>query len=273
MIPAISSPRIVLLSLVLGGLACRLEAQDLAPASLAGRTAVGVIVSGTGDLAAQGGFRLAFAATGSTYTLRPLSALVAASSGSYAYGRISPTGGRIVLSDAEVGATLVHALAFTSPTTATYSLSGPRGTQSGTLVLEDATAPTGSLVNLSVRAQVLNGSQVIPGLSLDVPTRVLIRAGGPALAAFGVPGTLPNPRLTVYAGASVVSSNDDWWVTPANASEVREAAAKAGAFAFSEGSRDAAVVLDLGPGNYTIVVAGDAGTAGEVLVEVYRVPR
>lgn len=273
MMPAISFPRIALLFLVLAGLASRLAAQELAPSSLAGRTAVGVILSGTGDLAPQGGFRLAFAATGSTYTLRPLSAPVAASSGTYSYARTSPAGGRIVLSEAEAGAAHVHTLVFTSPTTATFSLIGPRGTQSGTLVLEDASAPTGSLVNLSVRAQVLNGLQVIPGLSLDVPTRVLIRAGGPALAAFGVPGTLPNPRLTVYAGAGVLSSNDDWGVTPANASEVREAAAKAGAFAFSEGSRDAALVLDLGPGNYTIVVAGDAGTAGEVLVEVYRVPR
>lgn len=267
--------RIALMALVFGAaLACS-RAQDLAPASLAGRTAVGVIATGTGDLAPTGGFRMAYAATGAAYSLRPLSAPVVASAGTYSYVRTSPNAARLVLVEAEGGAALTHTLVFTSPSTATYAATGPRGTQSGTLVLEDSSMATGGngLLNLSVRAQVLNGSQVIPGLVLDSPARVLIRAGGPALAAFGVPGTLANPRLTVYSGVGVLTSNDDWSVTPENAAEVRDAARKAGAFAYAEGSRDAAVVLELGAGSYTLVVAGDAGTSGEVLVEVFRVPR
>jgi len=44
-----------------------------------------------------------------------------------------------------------------------------------------------------------------------------------------------------------------------------------GAFGLPEGSRDAATVLSLPPGGYTVQVSGVAGAVGEALIEVFEV--
>ena len=71
----------------------------------------------------------------------------------------------------------------------------------------------------------------------------------------------------------VITAIDDWSSTVSGYDSVHEAELKTGAFPFVFGSRDAAIVLDLNAGNYTCIITGDPGTSGEVLVEVYRVPR
>jgi hypothetical protein len=50
-----------------------------------------------------------------------------------------------------------------------------------------------------------------------------------------------------------------------------DASQRAGAFPLALGSRDAALLLNLGPGNYTIV-ASATGPSGVGLVEVYELP-
>ena len=102
----------------------------------------------------------------------------------------------------------------------------------------------------------------------------VIRVAGPALAAFGVPGTLANPKFSVRASSdsSLIAANDDWTSTTSNQAAVQTAQSSTGAFPFPVGSRDAAVVLDLPRGGYTAAITGDAGTSGEVIMEVYLVP-
>lgn len=127
------------------------------------------------------------------------------------------------------------------------------------------------LLNLSVQSRVEPGAPVIAGFALGgaEPRRVLVRATGPALAAFGVAGTLADPQLALLRGAAVIAENNDW----AGSAEVRAAAGAVGAFAFgADSSRDAALVANLTPGPYTLQVAGPAGAAGLVLVEVYELP-
>ena len=261
------------LTLVFFAAAGRLFAQDTAPTSIAGKTAVAVISSGTGAFAPVGGFRISFSSSAATYTISPLSSYVAPSAGTYTYVKSTANTGRILLNDTALGLSLTQALVFTSATTASYSVSNSLGTQGGTLVFEEVTVVSsgtgGGFANMSVRAIVPNGSQVIPGLVLDAPTKVLVRVAGPALAAFGVPGTLPNPKFAVFSGNTQITSNDDWTAT----SEMADATRRSGAFSFQNGSKDAALVLDLAAGNYTVVITGDPGTTGEVLLEVYRVPR
>jgi len=133
------------------------------------------------------------------------------------------------------------------------------------------------LVNVSGRAQVGTGDGVlIAGFVIEGATSktVLIRASGPALAQLGVPGTLPDPQLTLYqigAGGShaLIGSNTGWGGDAAVAS----AAASAGAFSWgSAASADSALLITLAPGAYTAEVAGAAGDEGVALVEVYEVP-
>ena len=104
-----------------------------------------------------------------------------------------------------------------------------------------------------------------------VKKQVLVRAAGPALAAFGVSGALARPKLTLLRNNSVVATAAAWNAQP-NAAEIRSLAKTVDAFAFAEGSADAAMVLELEPGAYTAQVAGVDGAEGVALVEVYELP-
>lgn len=130
------------------------------------------------------------------------------------------------------------------------------------------------LLNLSTRALVQTGSQiVISGLVVAPGTasrKVLVRAAGPALAAFGVPGTLADPVVTVLNDRGATLATNDNWSDGGRATVVAEAAIRAGAFAFTSAtSRDAGMLVDLAPGSYTIQVSGANGTSGVALVEAY----
>ena len=133
------------------------------------------------------------------------------------------------------------------------------------------------LVNLSARASVGTGANVvIPGITVrgNKAKTLLVRAVGPTLAAFGLPGTLANPVLSVFdSNNQKIIVNDDWSQVP-NVASVVSTSTTLGAFALAPGSSDAAALVTLPPGGYTIQVAGvGTGTAasGVALVEVYEV--
>ena len=127
------------------------------------------------------------------------------------------------------------------------------------------------LVNLSTRGFVGTGSDImISGFVIggEGPQQVLIRASGPALAQFGVPGVLMDPKLTVLSGSTIVATNQGWGAS----AQIAAAASEVGAFPWpASGSMDSAALLTLAPGNYTAEVAGASGDTGEVLLEVYEV--
>ena len=125
------------------------------------------------------------------------------------------------------------------------------------------------LINLSFRAVLPANGAIRPGFVIsNGPTRVLLRAGGPALARFGVAGTLPDPRITLFQGTATVASNDNWAGRPTS-----DAAAASGGFPYVAGSKDAAMVVVLSPGEYTAAITGEPNTSGELLVEIYTVPQ
>ena len=126
------------------------------------------------------------------------------------------------------------------------------------------------LLNVSVRGQAggANGA-LIAGIVIGgtQPKTVLVRAVGPTLAGFGVSGALTNPQLGVFSGSLSIASNDDW----GNNVEVAQASARVGAFPLAAASADAALLVVLNPGSYTLVASGVNNGAGQVLVEVYEV--
>jgi hypothetical protein len=130
------------------------------------------------------------------------------------------------------------------------------------------------LVNISARARVGTGPNVlIAGFVIGGTTSktVLIRASGPALASFGVTGTLPDPELMLYDSTSndAPLASDSGW---AGDRQIAAAAASVGAFAWSDtSSADSALFLTLPPGPYTVEVLGRSGDTGVALVEVYEV--
>ncbi|HEY1110622.1 MAG TPA: YHYH protein [Opitutaceae bacterium] len=168
------------------------------------------------------------------------------------------------------------AAVVTSLASGSYSAVMGDGGSSGLALLEiydgDTSAPA-RLVNVSTRAFVGTGEQVlIPGFVVggEGTTKILIRAVGPGLAAFGVGGTLADPQMTLFRGTTAVASNDNWSGT-ANATEIAAAATTAGAFALASGSRDAAMLVELAAGAYTVSVNGAGATTGTALVELYVV--
>ncbi len=133
------------------------------------------------------------------------------------------------------------------------------------------TAATPRLVNISARTQVGTGGDIlIVGFNVGGTgtRRLLIRAVGPTLGAFGVSGTLVDPKLEVFSGTTVVAANDNWdaAVTPAALQT------GVGAFALTANSRDAVLVANLAPGSYTAQVSGVNSTTGVALVELYELP-
>lgn len=129
----------------------------------------------------------------------------------------------------------------------------------------------GFLVNMSTRAVVEGGDQaaivgfVITGTE---PKQVLVRAAGPALAGFGVEGALAEPRLRLFRGETEIAANAAW-SGAANAAELKTVAARVGAFAWEDESKDSAILVTLPPGQYTAQVASGSGARGVTLIEVY----
>ncbi len=132
----------------------------------------------------------------------------------------------------------------------------------------------GRTVNLSTRAHVRTDEGVLIGgfvVSGPAYKRLLIRAVGPTLAAFGISDALADPVLTIYSGQEIVASNDRWESTE-NPTAFASASSKAGAFALAPGSEDAALLITLPPGAYTTEVKGKSGTEGVALLEIYELP-
>ena len=138
----------------------------------------------------------------------------------------------------------------------------------------DADAPSAVLTNISNRGFVgQGGSIMIPGvvISSEGPKTLLMRAVGPALEEFfGVQGVLIDPVMTVFRGGESILTQDDWGENP-EAAVTAEVSGRVGAFALPEGSKDAAFVVTLPPGAYTIQVSGVDGATGVTLVEIYVV--
>lgn len=149
----------------------------------------------------------------------------------------------------------------------TLTVSGPTPTPTPTPT--QGSPQTAHLTNLSVRSNAGSGSQTLIGGFVIGGTgneSILLRGDGPALAAFGVTGVLPDPVLTLFNSASVqIATNSGWGGTAALSS----AFAQVGAFAFQAGSKDAALLTSLGSGGFTAQISSTSGDSGVVLVEVY----
>ncbi|MEY2879647.1 MAG: hypothetical protein RLZZ15_2027, partial [Verrucomicrobiota bacterium] len=139
------------------------------------------------------------------------------------------------------------------------------------------TAPVAAgprLINLASRAAVGTGESTLIGgfvVTGTVPKRVLLRGIGPALAQFGLTGTLARPQLLLLKGSQTLQQNTGWSTSP-DAAAIAATAVQVGAFTLAPGSADSALLIYLDPGAYTAQVVGAANATGLALVEIYEVP-
>jgi hypothetical protein len=126
-------------------------------------------------------------------------------------------------------------------------------------------SPSSKLVNISTRGSVGTGQNVmIGGLILlgPDPARILFRAIGPSLLGAGIPSALADPQLNLFdAQGTTIATNNNW-------RDSQEAAIQ-GTGAAPTDDAEAAILVDLYPGNYTGVVSGVNGVTGTALIEAY----
>jgi sugar lactone lactonase YvrE len=135
-----------------------------------------------------------------------------------------------------------------------------------------ATANAGRLINISCRSQVGTGAAIliagfaVGGSGTAGSEPLLVRASGPALIPLGVTGTLPDPRLQLFTGSTLLGADSGW----GGSSLIAGTAASVGAFPWTNpSSADSALDESLSGGPYTAQVSGASGDTGVALVEVY----
>jgi hypothetical protein len=124
------------------------------------------------------------------------------------------------------------------------------------------------VLNLSTRGTVSSGDNVLINgfiITGTDPKTVVLRALGPSLSDFGVSGALADPILSVYNSShALIATNNNWPTDPGSAFMA------ANGFAPSNPSESAALLQNLAPGAYTVVVRGQNSTHGISLAEIYE---
>ncbi|MEN9632775.1 MAG: hypothetical protein RL077_1179 [Verrucomicrobiota bacterium] len=151
--------------------------------------------------------------------------------------------------------------------------SGGTLTSASAALTVTTTNDLGRLTNLSVLTDITSTTTsftvgtVVGGTGTNGNKALVVRAVGPSLGAFGVPGTIPDPKLELFFGQKVVATNDNWNGDSALADRM----ASVGAFPFTgPASKDAAIFQsNLEPGSYTVVTSGVNGSAGTAIAEIY----
>jgi plastocyanin len=137
----------------------------------------------------------------------------------------------------------------------------------GTIVVEEATpTPTPAQpLNISTRMEVLTDDQVLIGgfiIGGNDPKKVVLRAIGPSLGAFGIADPLADPVLELHASdGSLITMNDNW-------KDTQQAEIETSGFQ-PQNDLESAIISTLDPGSYTAVVIGQDGGTGVGLVEGY----
>ncbi len=134
--------------------------------------------------------------------------------------------------------------------------------------LEGTTIPR--LVNISTRGLVATGDNIMIGgfiVGGSGPKKVIIKGRGPSLATLGVPGTLADPAILLFSGATQILNNDNWG-TSTNAADIT-ASGQA-----PTNASEAAILTTVTPGiGYTVHMSGVGGTSGIGIVEVFELDK
>jgi len=127
------------------------------------------------------------------------------------------------------------------------------------------------------------GGLIIEGVENQL---VLIRGRGPSMGGspFNVPGTLPDPYLTLYSGSTIIAENDNWQDPPMCdpayvclsppdilLTGLDPCQPNPGQVNPPPGCNlEAAILIYLPPGAYTGILNGVGGGTGVGLVEIFE---
>jgi hypothetical protein len=130
--------------------------------------------------------------------------------------------------------------------------------------------------NVSTRLPVGTGDNaLIEGFIVQGPAgsikKILVRAIGPSLAAFGIADALANPTLEIFDATNApIASNDNWKTTQLGGIITGDQFAEINASGLSPSDDlESTIVANLAPANYTAVVRGAGDTVGTGVVDAY----
>jgi hypothetical protein len=146
----------------------------------------------------------------------------------------------------------------------------PSGTQAGVGLVEvyDQVLNSDSrLSGISTRSYVgtTPANYMYAGLAIQGTVKVMIRGLGKGLAAQGVTGALDDAKIILRNQAGTVVDSNDNWATHVSAGILQQRGQA------PSDSSDAAMIIDLSDGLYTIEVSSAKGGSGVALVEVYEI--
>jgi hypothetical protein len=170
-------------------------------------------------------------------------------------------------------AVILNLTSAASKSNYTAILSGAAGSSGiGVIEVYDLEAESfADLGNVATRGLVGSGDKVLIGglIVRDVsftnqPQNIVVRGIGPSLNAAGVSNALQDPFIELHdAQGALVVSNDDWGSSP-----------DAGALTISglapTNPKESAILKNLAPGAYTVVLSGMNGGTGVGSVEAYN---
>ncbi|MDB0030944.1 hypothetical protein N9E34_05725 [Opitutales bacterium] len=137
------------------------------------------------------------------------------------------------------------------------------------------TSSTSKFLGISTRGLVSSSLSMYGGITVLGTTnkKVAFMGKGQTMLAGGVTNYVGDPYIEIYKQTSGVWSlyktNDNWG--DAQGSENLSTVSGSTGITMPAGASEAAIVLDLEPGNYSVIVKSKSGTLQEALVEAYEV--
>ena len=98
------------------------------------------------------------------------------------------------------------------------------------------------------------------------PRNVVVRGLGPSLSNYGVRQVAANPKIIVYQGSTQIATNADWKTDTRSARLAQNYPSLA-----PTNDKEAALLLTLLPGTYTLQGINEDGTEGIMILEAYDV--
>jgi len=117
--------------------------------------------------------------------------------------------------------------------------------------------PATNVTNLSTRAQVMAGDNILDGGFIITESKVIIIRGiGPSLSSLGLSGVLADPTLELHGpnSSALLATNDNW-------RDTQEADIQSFGLPPTN-NLEAAISAVLQPGAYTVILAGKDGGTG-----------
>ncbi|PYJ08196.1 MAG: hypothetical protein DMF06_13450 [Verrucomicrobia bacterium] len=152
-----------------------------------------------------------------------------------------------------------------TPTATVAPSANPSASPSATPEVSPSATPPTQAINLSTRLRVQTDNNVGIGgfiITGSAPKQLLLRAIGPSLTNFGVPGVLADPVMELHGpGAFITITNNNW-------RDTQEAEIQATGIPPTD-NLESAILVTLSPGAYTAIVRGNNGTSGVGLIEIY----